>query len=160
MTKFTRYQYTQLIVFCLYWFVFFPLIWFVVKPDIFIASIWFALLFAIILLLAYCLLYFIIKQCWCHRQNSKSNGHEHLWPPTTRSHHNPSVYNPTTSQDRGEPRETRVLMPDTVMYENPMPRKKPGLICQDEPLDIEMEEPKNVRFITSCSLYYDGQNFK
>ncbi|XP_037808908.1 uncharacterized protein LOC119601801 [Lucilia sericata] len=78
-----------------------------------------------------------------------------MWTrPSRRGAENP-VYSPTTTNAGDE--ETRISMPHTVVYENAPANKKPGLVCQEEPLVVE--ERKNVRFITSCSLYYDGQDF-
>lgn len=153
MARFTRLQFWQLIVFCVYWFLFFPSIWFLIRPDFFAATILNAILFALILLTVYYLLYCSINCCCQPRQSTATP--KRLWPlPARRGGDNP-VYSPTTTSIE-EP-EIRLPMPDSVMYENPPRNKKSGLVCQEEPLVDE--EGKSVRFITSCSLYYDGQDF-
>ncbi|KNC33808.1 hypothetical protein FF38_10818 [Lucilia cuprina] len=154
MARFTRLQYWQIAVFAGYWFIFFPIIWFLIRPDTFASTIWGTVLFALILLALYLIIYFLIK-CCCKPKDSNTN-HKRIWTrPSRRGAENP-VYSPTTTSN-GEEEETRVRMPDAVVYENTSANKKPGLVCQEEPL-ID-EERKNVRFITSCSLYYDGQDF-
>lgn len=156
MTRFTRLQYWQLLVFCLYWFVFFPLIWFLCKPVYFASSILKTILFALLLLIIYYIIYLVINKCCCQEDKTSANKKGFRSKPTPRrgGADNP-VYAPTTTSKNED--ESRVSMPDSVIYEN-MPRiHKPGLVCHEEPLLDE--ENKNVRFITSCSLYYDGHDF-
>lgn len=164
MTRFTRLQYWQLIVFCLYWFVFFPLIWFLLKPTYFASSILKTILLALLLLIVYISIYILIDNCCCQNKNSTTKP-KRFWskPSSSRGADNP-VYGPTTTSkndsdhdDDDVRKDTRVSMPDAVMFENVPRIHKPGLVCHEEPLLDE--ENKNVRFITSCSLYYDGHDF-
>lgn len=157
MARFTRLQYWQIAVFFLYWFVFFPIIWFIIRPDIFASTIVATIIFALILMVLYVVLYCLIN-CCCQPKDSQAE-HKRFWSrPARRGADNP-VYSPTTTTTKkGAAEETRVRMPDAVMYENVPRNKKPGLVCTEEPLMDE--EKKNVRFITSCSLYYDGQDFR
>lgn len=158
MARFSRLQYWQLIVFCLYWFLFFPIIWFLVSADFFSSSVFTAILLAVILLFGYCLLYCIIKCCCNPKESSASQNR--FWPSSTRRGAENPVYSPTTTTTtitKETKPKTNVRKPNAVVYESVPPNQKPGLVCIEEPLMDE--ERKNVRFITSCSLYYDGQDF-
>lgn len=180
MARFTCYQLTQLLVFCLYWFTLFPLMWFIVQPEFFASNILLTLLLALLFLAVYYLIYRLVK-CCCYKERtdtvrnqqlkSKPEGYKRSKRPTSDAGLEHRVYRPTTTTtaiDHDDDDDADLLtpkreMPDAVLFEiEPISQRgilNPAMVddAETEQVKAEADLATKVRFVTSCSLYYDGQ---
>lgn len=170
MRRLNKLQITQLVVFILYWFVCFVIIWFFMQPSFITNNILNALLFAIVLLLVYVCLYLTIERCCCYTSYSYDASMAATETKDLNSSYKQKVAQKRTNaedvaalQDRVYAATTVLNSPDAVHFQNSSPES--ALVKEAEPFTIsneslaESEEPKQIRFVTTCSLYYDGKSY-
>lgn len=140
----SRCQLVQIIIFSIYWFILFPIIWFVLHPQLFASNILWSLLFAALLLAVYCLIYAFIKyitfKCGLDRA--------HFENANDRATELKRIHNDIAITDNDASLVAKI---DTCsVNRNEIGEVEWGASCGQAP---------NKRFVTSCSLYYDGEDF-
>lgn len=148
MSRFTPLHVALICVFCIYWFIFFPIIWFVVKPSIFASDIGQAVLFAILLFVVYCILHVLVICAFeiCERRRREKN--------VTASPQYNSATQSSQSPDSVIFQKRRELTPPataTSPAETNGGAKEPDVLTQNDP---------ELRFVSSFKLFYDGKKFR
>uniref|UniRef100_W8BAR6 Uncharacterized protein n=1 Tax=Ceratitis capitata TaxID=7213 RepID=W8BAR6_CERCA len=176
--SFNYAPWVKLLVFSIYWFAFFPIMWFAIGPPAFIGSKTEALAYALLYFGIYIVLHLIL--CWCLKRRTKGRSEKVLRP-----HYNqtPEEITPedvklmneametTRFSRKDRPTSKRVTSPkipppysvvDAESNEYPYgePIKTDSDCDSTITIPLYAKEDEKVRFVCKQELYFDGSSFR